>query len=178
MGHKAGANLFEYVWDSPTKWTDPSGKQYFPWVTSPPPPERVMPWNPNAQWWFGLPNLFASIPQLDGDPAYCGIADVRCHSGQTLPAPVYGNSQRAMDLLALDDATGGCVTFPDGIHCTMDCDKIKTQESGDNRSRLILQHEGCHYCLLKEQGFTAYIGSAGRAPDYCVGREVPVRPNW
>ncbi|MHB9082083.1 MAG: RHS repeat-associated core domain-containing protein [Pirellulaceae bacterium] len=41
IGYRAGVNLAEYVWDSPTRWTDPSGTQYFPWPipVSPTPPD-------------------------------------------------------------------------------------------------------------------------------------------
>jgi len=41
IGYKGGINLYEYVGDSPTNRTDPSGLQYFPYT---PPP----PWKPDV----------------------------------------------------------------------------------------------------------------------------------
>ena len=51
VGIAGGVNLYAYVFNSATNHTDPSG--LFVW-----------PWDPNAQWWFGLPNPFAPNPNL------------------------------------------------------------------------------------------------------------------
>jgi RHS repeat-associated protein len=112
-----------------------------------------------------------------GTTDYCGVMDASCREGDVI-IHVYGNSPKAEAVLELGGIDSGCVTFPDGIYCTGSCDEIKKWKSGDNPSRTILDHEACHYCILKYKGLCAYLRSAGKAPDACVGHEVPTKPDW
>ena len=129
-----------------------------------------------------------------GETAFCGTATLGCRVGR-VEVPVYGSSARAASILALDGIVAGCVTLPTGIECTMSCAVIKTTTTPSTpppRVVPILEHEACHYCLLKDFSgrgrrgsilsdclpLILYVCSAGTAPDYCVGRERPARPNW
>ena len=46
--YTGGSNLLAYVANKPIRLVDPSGNDW------------VLPWNPDAQWWFGLKNPFAA----------------------------------------------------------------------------------------------------------------------
>lgn len=124
-----------------------------------------------------------------GPPVLCGTVTLGCKSGP-VEFPVYGNSRRARMILSIDpNGTGrGCVTLPQGIECTATCEGIKNMRARNGQGGLvpILEHEGCHACLLKDPigprkscpGFGPYIASAGASPDGCVGNEVPAKPNF
>ncbi len=105
----------------------------------------------------------------------CGRLQMRCNFGERYFTRVIPNSAIA-DLFLLGGS--GCVTLPDGIYCTGSCDEIKKSKSRDNPKRTLLEHEACHYCALKDYGYCAYLKTAGRAPDACVGDERPAKPIW
>jgi RHS repeat-associated protein len=118
-----------------------------------------------------------STPTTLGDYVLkpCGDLVIRCKTGEIVIAKVYPNSNLAKGFML---GGSGCVTLPSGIHCTGTCDDIKNAKSADNLTRSLLDHEGCHYCALEKGGVVDYLGTAGMAPDGCVGNEVPTTPKW
>ena len=66
----------------------------------------------------------------------------------------------------------GCVTDPFGVYCTYKtCSALKKS--------VILAHEACHWCALKDFGIAcplAYLGTWGTEPDACHGNDRPVVP--
>lgn len=166
IGYKAGVNLGEYVSGAPSNRHDPGGLDW------------VWPWDPNAEWWLGFPNILKPGNPQVGDVKLCGLLTAKCLC-QSVSIPVYANSAKAHDILDLGGIAEGCVTFPDGIYCTNpSCSAIKTVMSGDNPSKTLLSHEACHFCVLKDDGFAEYLRSAGHAPDPCVGHERQVEADW
>lgn len=105
----------------------------------------------------------------------CGDVEIQCKSG-IYNVPVYENSMAAGVILLFGS---GCVSAPNGtIQCTGSCKDIKNWKSNDNPAKSILEHEACHICALKDDGFCAYLKTAGPAPDGCVGKERPAKPKW
>ncbi len=149
---------------SPPMWID-TPEEFEKWGNkhSNPPP-------PGAGGTGGRPN-----PSTFGNFPSCGNLRMRCTLGEQYEVPVYPNSYIATAFLR---GGSGCVTLLFGIFCTGNCDEIKKWRSGDNPTRSILDHEACHYCALKDHGTCPYIGTAGRAPDGCVGNERPSNPIW
>lgn len=103
---------------------------------------------------------------------YCGLLKVDCECGSSYVSVTGGGFLPGIIL------GSGCMTFPGSIVCTGTCAEIKRMMSADNPKQSILDHEGCHYCAFKCKGCFAYLGTAGAAPDGCVGNEVPTYPTW
>jgi len=138
------------------------------------------------------------MPTIATDPSgkttACGTVTLGCKSGPVEVA-VYGDSFRARRILQLDPNNpngSGCVTLPQGIECSGACEDIKSWKTNSTGGKKvpILEHEGCHACLMKDNlrprknclgeivGWLPYLGSAGAAPDGCVGNEVDAKPNF
>ncbi|MFN9419868.1 MAG: RHS repeat domain-containing protein, partial [Pirellula sp.] len=188
-------NISEYCHDSPFNYIDPSGQQIrpnpavpwapYPYPSSPlPPPSPPQPAPPPLP---ATPQPPSTTPPPRAE--YCGPLRMKCPPPadiDNVEASVIGNSPRAAAILAMGGMTGGCVTFPSGIECTMSCQALKTTMSGDNPKQLILAHEACHYCALKlltgtrcgEAGLIPFLGTITPAPDPCVGRERPITIGW
>jgi RHS repeat-associated protein len=84
LGHKADVNLYEYVWDSPTNRTDPTGEQFVPGTPNSP----YQP--PGGRWPYPQPTPPVSS-QCHGDAYYWAMM-VWMHrsvylSGLLTPAP-------------------------------------------------------------------------------------------
>jgi hypothetical protein len=178
--------LFSVVFvasDASAYYAPPLGR----WITRDPIGYEGSQWN-LYEYVGGKPTM-ATDPT--GEDEYCGLASLDCRIGN-VDVPVYGNSSRAEYILSQGGLGEGCVTLPSGIYCTMDCNKIKTEKSGDNPAASILSHEACHFCLLKDippsppgrgifgdfLNLLCYGKSAIGPPDGCVGNERPARPNW
>ena len=103
----------------------------------------------------------------------CGNLSFTCSDGKTYSWPVYGDSDRAGDIIGR-----GCVTFvgPSRIECTGSCKAIKSWESAGKVGLLILDHEACHACAYEQCGFWFYMKTA--VWDNCDKYPVSSTPIW
>ncbi|MGD9714004.1 MAG: RHS repeat domain-containing protein, partial [Thermomicrobiales bacterium] len=94
-------------------------------------------------------------------------------------APVFGHSHFAIFIHTYSGSGSGdgCVTMPDGIYCSRECDELKTWVI-DAKGTKILEHEACHMCTYYMDGLIALALTGGPAPDGCAETPVPAAPLW
>lgn len=171
LGFEGGFNLYFYVRGNPLNLNDPSGLIE--------PTAIPVTGGGHCNPMTGL----CTFPTDHLIPEECGNLIINC-CGKTLTVPVSGGSSRARQILSIDPSAAspanGCVTFPTGIECTWNCNRIKGEstDSIGGKTVPILSHEACHACVLALGGYIAYVGTWGARPDKCVGNELPAKPTW
>lgn len=158
-GYVQGINLYQYVGGDPTDLVDPMGEK----GSRPAPPRPSHP--------IVLPHV-------------CGTVTCNCPC-KPITVNVIGNSVVAG---ALFFGRPGCVTLPDGIHCSMTCAEIKSGLAASNSGIIplppggnppILDHECCHACKLAGPPILNLIDWAGSAiADDCSIHPIPSHPNF